>query len=303
MSISDIRDIKLSIDTIVAKKIFGNAENAIKYLEAFNKIKDIGLDYKNVSRGKKIWTQKVMISNWDVRSKIVTTWDYEIAKDIIRWVFIETKKYLDGKKGDSATELLMNEWKNKGLWDIKWPFSQWAFDSFVQSLNSKDCSRDQKDEEVKSAAVKYRRIKEINTVRNDYLETLIFDKNTNIIPTLSHSKWVDFFIEWVSFDQKVARSPTNEFKRDFGENRKQAAIDNPVKVAQYLYQYQDEGRFGAGPRLLVVYLDEDVSPFTLKEKINKINLNEPLTVTFEYSHWTTGIETYSTKCFVILLHN
>jgi hypothetical protein len=42
--------------------------------------------------------------------------------------------------------------------------------------------------------VKFRRLKEINTLRNDFLETLIFDKNQNIIPTLQHNRGVDFFI-------------------------------------------------------------------------------------------------------------
>ena len=62
-----------------------------------------------------------------------------------------------------------------------------------------------KDDKVKVAAVKYRRIKEINTVRNDFIETLIFEKNNNILPTLNHRRGVDFFINGVSFDQKVAK--------------------------------------------------------------------------------------------------
>ena len=48
-----------------------------------------------------------------------------------------------------------------------------------------------KDEKVKIAAVKYRRIKEINTVRNDFIETLIFEKNENILPTLN--QWMFCF--------------------------------------------------------------------------------------------------------------
>lgn len=151
---------------------------------------------------------------------------------------------------------------------ISWPFSQGQFDAFVQSLNSQTIARTEKDEKVKDAAVRYRRLKEINTARNDYLETLIFNKNENILPTLSHNRGVDFFVDGVSFDQKVSRSVTGEFMREKGENWREIAKQNPLEVAKYLYQYQDEGRFGAEPRLLVVYLDEDISVLDLKQKID-----------------------------------
>jgi glycine cleavage system protein P-like pyridoxal-binding family len=77
--------------------------------------------------------------------------------------------------------------------------------------------RSEKDEEVKIAAVKYRRLKELNTARNDYLETLLFEKNINIIPTLKHNKGTDFYIDGISFDQKVAKSPTQEFIKKYGD--------------------------------------------------------------------------------------
>jgi len=144
-------------------------------------------------------------------------------------------------------------------------------------------------------------LKEINTVRNDYIETLIFEKNENILPTLNHRKNVDFFIDGISFDQKVSRSVTGEFMKDFGENWKDFAIKNPLKVAEYLYKYQSEERFGADPRLYVVYLDEEISINSIKEQIDKIDLNNPAEVVFEFKHKNTGIKTYKTSCFVILL--
>ncbi|GIJ93591.1 hypothetical protein CAPN002_08090 [Capnocytophaga stomatis] len=160
-----------------------------------------------------------------------------------------------------------------------------------------------KDEKVKLAAVRYRRIKEINTERNDFLETLVFLKNENIIPTLSHTRGVDFFINGESYDQKVAKSPTNEFKKDFGDHWKNFAINNPHKVAEYLYKYQDEGRFGASPRLFIVYLDEEISPVRIRKIISEINLETPLKVTFDFKHINGGIKTYQTEAFVILLYN
>ena len=45
-------------------------------------------------------------------------------------------------------------------------------------------------------------------------------------------------------------------------------------MAEYLYKYQDEGRFGADPRLLVVYLDEDISIQKIQEIIKQADLNK-----------------------------
>ena len=116
-----------------------------------------------------------------------------------------------------------------------------------------------------------------------------------------------FFINWVSFDQKVAKSPTNQFKKDFWESWKEVAIQNPDKVAEYLYKYQDEWRFWADSRLLVVYLDEDVSIQRIAETIQKTDLENPLEINFEYIHnqWkpTENRKTYKVKCFVVLLYN
>lgn len=109
---------------------------------------------------------------------------------------------------------MLDEWSNLNLGRVSWAFSQGQFDSFVQTLNGSKLDRSEKDIKVKEAAVRYRRLKEINTARNDYLETLIFDKNLDIMPTFTNSLNVDFFINGYSYDQKVSRSCTKEFAID-----------------------------------------------------------------------------------------
>jgi len=145
--------------------------------------------------------------------------------------------------------------------------------------------------------------KEINTVRNDFIETLIFEKNNNILPTLNHCRGVDFFINGQSFDQKVAKSPTNEFKRKYKNDWKLKAIKNPQIVAGYLYKYQDEGSFGADYRLLIVYLDENVAVDRIKKIIDNFDLDKPREITFSYKHKTQGTKTYKVSCYIILLYN
>lgn len=84
-----------------------------------------------------------------------------------------------------------------------------------------------------------------------------------------------------------------------GENWKNEAINNPLKVAEYLYKYQDEGRFGYSPRL---YIDEEIKPIDIQKRINEINLNNPLEITFTYKHKDLGNKTYKTQAFVILFY-
>jgi len=296
-------DIKNNFSTDSAKKIFGNSDQALAFLLELQKVKGFDLPTRVMQRGQFAGQRRIEISNAEIWSKLVEHWDYDASLPIIRDMFTRTKKYESGKDSHNTMNLLLEEWEKVKLGVIAWPFSQGDFDGFVQRVNSEGISGFEKDEKVKVAAVKYRRIKEINTVRNDFIETLIFEKNKNILPTLNHRRSVDFFINGTSFDQKVAKSPTAEFRRDFGEEWKQYAIDHPEKVAEYLYRYQDEGRFGADSRLLVVYLDEDVSIETIAQTIDDIDLQEPIEVTFDYDHKTQGTKTYKVNCFIILLSN
>lgn len=293
---------RLSDDT--AKKLFGSQRNAKEYLLRLKKIKDIpDLHFRIISKGKNKGKKVLDIEASQIWKIIVDTWNYDVGRKIIREIFKKTNKYKNGKEANKVMEILIDEWKRLKLGGINWPFSQGKFDDFVQRINSEKSDGLVKDEKVKDAAVKYRRIKEINTVRNDFIETLIFEKNENILPTINHRRGVDFFIDGVSFDQKVSKSPTNEFKRHYGENWKKTAIENPELVAKYLYMYQDEGRFGADPRLLVVYLDEDISIARIREIINSTDLNNPIEINFSYKHKIQGEKNYKVPCFVILLHN
>ncbi len=296
--------IKSKLSEDLARKIIGSQKKATEYLLRFSNIKPIpSLKFRTITRGENKGKKVLDLSTKELWKVVVDSWDYEISKKVIRDIFKETDKYKNGKEADNAMKLLIKEWESLKLGEIAWPFSQGAFDDFVQRINSEKESGFIKDEKVKAAAVKYRRIKEINTVRNDFIETLIFEKNENILPTLNHRRGVDFFINGISFDQKVAKSPTNEFKRHFKDNWRDVAIKNPELVAEYLYKYQDEGRFGADPRLLVVYIDEDVSIDRIRKTIDETDLDNPIEINFTYKHKIQGEKSYKVPCFVILLHN
>ena len=153
----EVYDIKSRINFELVKKIFSNANNAKKFLTYFN------VNAKGHS-------------SRDMFNEIVKIWDYDKALPVIRDIFKASSKFSRGSKGADNLEILLNEWHNLNLGNISWPFSQRAFDNFVQSINAENIQRSQKDEKVKNAAIKYRRIKEINTERNDFIENLIFLK-------------------------------------------------------------------------------------------------------------------------------
>ena len=259
-------DLKEKFASYQSRKIFSNSENKINYLKEIE-----------VKSNQNLNLKKSMKSS-ELDKLIVKTWDYDTSKDIIRDLFKKGEKYKRGKEADETMKILIGEWRKKNLGDLEWPFSQGDFDNFVQRINQLQDKGEIKDEKVKSAAVKFRRLKEINTLRNDFLETLIFEKNENIIPTLNHTRGTDFFTEGIGFDQKVSRSVTKQFQKDYAENWEKEAIKNPSKVAEYLYKYQDEGRFGADERLLIVYLKEDVKVERIKEIIDNTNLENPLEI-------------------------
>ncbi|PIN94288.1 hypothetical protein COU53_04140 [Candidatus Pacearchaeota archaeon CG10_big_fil_rev_8_21_14_0_10_30_48] len=290
-----------SIDLNIAKKIFSSKDNVEKYLTELNNLKNINLRFREITRGRNQGTKVLDMVNEDLWNKIISSWNYSDSLKVIRDLFKKSKKYNNGKIAKLKYKELVAEWNNLNLGLIKWPCSQGAFDEFVQRVNNSNATN--KDEIVKKASVQYRRMKELNTVRNDFLEIEIFEKNSNILPTLNHSRGTDYFINGESFDQKVAKSPTKEFMRAYGDNWKKEAIKQPEKVAEYLYKYQDEGRFGADSRILIVYLDEDVDLEKIEETINKINLNQPLRVSFTYNHARVGEKSYQVKCFVIVLSN
>ena len=297
-----IGGIKSSISVELVKKIFGNKGNAMVFLGRVGVV---------VSAG---------VSSGGMYELVVRHWDYKRGLQVVRQMFLETEKYRSGKSADEEMGVLINEWEKMKLGKVKWPFSQGGFDGFVQRLNAEGIDGLERDEKVKRAAVQYRRIKEINTLRNDFIETLIFEKNDNILPTLSHRRGVDFFIDGEQYDQKVASSPTQQFMRDFAKGElsvvkkmrpmvrdsaswREVAIKRPDLVAEYLYRHQDEGRFSADPRLLVVYVDEDVCPQRIKDIVATTDLTSPLKIVFRYRHKSFGEKQYETKCFVILLYN
>ncbi len=86
-----------------------------------------------------------------------------------------------------------------------------------------------------------------------FLEDLIC-KNKNIVPIIKKVKGVDVIWNEQPVDIKVTNLPKEWFKdkKTIGD-----AINNPILVAKYLYEYQGEGRFGDENRLFILIYDKN----------------------------------------------
>ncbi|HIU82190.1 MAG TPA: hypothetical protein IAB11_06845 [Candidatus Ornithoclostridium faecavium] len=269
------------------KKIFSNNRIKRNYLEILSN--SITIDVKNLHTD-------------DLDNVIVGTWEYHKSKQIIRDLFLASEKYENNRNSGSKITALMDEWDEMRLGKFDWPFKPKMFDQYVHSINRRPLTEKEKDEAVAIDAIKYRRIKDINAQRNDYIEYLIFKNNDNIIPTFTNKRGVDFYINGEPFDQKVSRSVGKNFIDEYGEDYREIAIQRPDLVAKCLYKYQDEERFGFEPRLLIVYLDSDLEIEDIENSLVEVNFNNPINLEFDYRHSDGRIITYKTYCYIVLVH-
>lgn len=276
------------ISTIEIKKIFANTINKRKYLELLS-------EYIPINLG-------AIRTNAAIDNTIIETWDYELSKRVLREMFFATNKCVENRESKERINALMYEWEYLNLGELDWPFPPKMFDNHVHALNRSDYTEREKDDIIALDAIKYRRIKDINTLRNDYIEYLIFANSDEVIPTFGNSRGVDFYINGEPFDQKVGRSVGRAFVEKYGENYREVAIENPDLVAISLYENQDEERFGYEPRLLIAYLDSDLTTEDVENSLAEIDFCNPLEIEFEY-HFSSGeTKIFETYCYVILLH-
>lgn len=282
--------IRENITLFEINKIFDNKQRKLEYL---NRLYDfLGVNFV-------LPRTKVAIDN-----SIIDTWNYDTSKNIIREMFFESDKYLYGIACKDKIDYLINNWHEHNLGEIKWPFSAMNFDGHVARINRMDdASEEQKDDMISYDVIKFRRIKDINACRNDYIESLIVKYNDNIIPTFKHCRGIDFYIDGIPFDQKVSRSVGRSFIDEYGDNYYNIAINHPELVAKSLYENQDEERFDDEPRLYVVYLDNNLSSNSIERTILNTDFNNPIDIQFEYLHSNHNLFIHDTYCYIILLHN
>ena len=148
------------ISSIEIKKIFTNTTNKRKYLELLSKYIPINLG--------------TIRTNAAIDDTIIETWDYELSKRILRDMFFDADKCVENRQSKDRINALIFEWECLNLGELDWPFSPKMFDNHVHALNRSNYTEREKDDIIALDAIKYRRIKDINALRNDYIEYLIF---------------------------------------------------------------------------------------------------------------------------------
>jgi hypothetical protein len=239
----------------------------------------------------------------NVTDCIIRNWEYESCRDVLRNMFVLSDKY---KRGRDAKELF-NYYRNIYPYDdFNFPFVSNNFDDYIVK-NSVYPSVDDIDkfesslDKVNNDIEKFVYLKIFNTLRNDYIEYLIFNSSIDVIPTFSHRGGIDFYINGIGFDQKVSRSVTNQFKKEYGDNWRGVAIENPLEVCRYLMMYGDEARFSNVPRLFVVDIDGNYELDGIEKIIRNINFDSPRDVDYVYNHKSTGDKNYVCPVICILL--
>ena len=307
MNILDIKieknmseNIKYGITKEQVKSILGNLNRGLEFLRLMK-------DKWNIPVKKNRKGEEVLdISKiGDVTDYIVNHWEYESCRDVLRDMYVLSDKYKGGK---GSKELLEKFMKKYPYDDFNYPFTSNNFDSYIRK-NAVFPSIENIGKffkflfTVTKDVTKFVFLKIFSTLRNDYIEYLMFHSNIDVIPTFSHRGGIDFYIKGIGFDQKVSKSTTNEFKRDYGDNWRDTSINDPYEVCRYLMMYGDEARFSNVPRLFVIDIDGNYKLDGIEDIIKDINFDDPRVVDYVYNHRSTGNKEYSCPVICILLTN
>jgi hypothetical protein len=295
-------DIRYEIAPVTVSTIFGSQQKAVEFLHLLAQQRGQAWPaFRDQAMAKIGSPRPVRQAAFEL---VAATWSYDEARQVIREMFRQSPKYQQGRQARTQLAQYLAEWQELDLGPLDWPVSQGRYDQHLQSVNAQQLSGVEKDEIVKASAVRLRRMKEINTARNDYLETVVFDASDQVIPTFGNTLGVDFFIHGFAVDQKVSRSVTNEFKRDFGPEWRERALSEPATVARYLYEQQDEGRFSEQRQLQLVFLDNDVPAEAIAQQIQALDLEHPHEVQFRYRRsGEAKPRNYTTFAQTLLIHH
>ena len=279
------------------KKILGNKDNCIVLLKLS------GFDQTQIKEEKKK-SAKILYE------EIANNFSMKDVNKTARKMFKEIEKYKSGLRAYEMMKEKLAEWNELGLGEIKWPCGQNDFDKHTQSINNRNTiSSITKDEMIAKDAIKFRRIKEINTLRNDFIETTIFNSSDEVTPTLKHTGKGDFYVKGVKYDQKVAKSIGSDLSKliEKGEITKDDLINNPIPLLKWMYENQGEDRFDSDKRLYVIFLDpqEECTIGDIEKSIESSDiLNKSYKFTFKYGKGEKEKD-YETEAKLILIrkHN
>ncbi len=280
-------NIKDGVTVEDVKRIFGNKDNAIDYLTTLGD-----------------WTYSTLKSESPniVYDKVCEKWDYDIAKMAVRHISKKTKYSLsEYEKNSELYENVRNVIKNEYDGNKDWAFNVTTYDIKLTSTIRKYGNVSDGLNKHLSDVKKNYMIKSYNIYRSFLYEYYIVKHHDNILPTLSNNNGVDFYYDGKKFDLKNTSSVTEKFKIDHGDKWMRDALNNPKTVAKYLYENQNENRFGFNPRIFVVELEGNIQ--TLEQIENDCrNLNFGSLHKIDFDYMINGTkENFATESLVVFV--
>lgn len=293
-------NIKVGITKEQVGLILGSKDTQHLFLK---KMKDVwNVPVKINRKGVEVIDTKLI----DITDFIVENWNYDDARVVLREMFRTTEKYRNGMDSVKVFNHYKSEYFKLGYVDYKWPFVSAQFDSYAVKTVVYPSAYDETNfdgslKKMQKDIEKFSYLKIFNTLRNDYLEYLIFNADEDIIPTFSHRGGIDYFIHGIGFDQKVSRSVTNQFIDEYGDNWREVALLNPYLVSKYLMELGDESRFSNVPRLFIIDVDGSYELDGIEGKVKEISFDEPQIVSYTYNHSSTGLKVYDCPVICLML--
>lgn len=280
-------NIRYKVTISDAKRIFGSKNNAIDYLTTLGD-----------------WTYSTLKSESAniVFNKVCEKWDYDIAKMVTRNISKKTKYNLSKyKKNCELYENIRNIINNEYNGNKEWAFNVTTYDikltSTIRNQNNILYGLDAHLSDIKKNYL----IKSYNIYRSFLYEYYIIKHHDSILPTLSNNNGVDFYYNGKKFDLKNTSSVTEKFKIDHGDKWVRDALNNPETVAKYLYENQNENRFGFDPRIFIVELNDTIQTIEQIEKSCR-NLNFGSLHKIDFSYIKNGTkENFTTESLVVFV--
>ena len=269
------------------KKIFGNKENAIEFLTTIG-----NLPFKELKS----------TSPENIYNKILESWDYDVIKSVVRHLAKRNKYSFDEFTKNSNKYIFIKETiENEHLGNKDWAFNVIAYDKKLTSTIRKyDNFNEGLDKHILEIKKNYL-IKSYIICRSFLYEYFIVKHNDNIIPTLSNNGELDFYFNGNRLDLKNASSVTDNFKIDHGEKWMRDALNNPQIVAKYLYENQNENRFGSNPRIFIVELENKIQSIEdIENECRNLNFGNPHKINFDYMI-NGEIKNYTTEALVVFV--
>jgi hypothetical protein len=271
------------------KKIFGNKDNALDFIRTYYNLSADNCFIKNSSP-------------YYLYQRILDTWNYDNVKFYTRHISKQKKYSLEhlktvSKKYEETKKIIEENYDGQKQWAFNIMSYENKLTSTIRNNNDFNTGLEKHLNDTKKNYI----IKSYTIYRSFLYEYFLIKHHENLLPTLSNSKSVDFYYNGKNFDLKNASSVTEEFKIEYGQKWMQEALNNPQRVAKFLYMLQNENRFGYNPRIFIVELEGKLKTITgIERDCRDLNFGETHKVDFTYKI-NGEFEKFTTESLVVFI--